>query len=150
VAEGFDVSRETLATGDFLWLTKKFKAVCIERKTVSDLLSSLAGRQENGKARAVNQLTRLREFDHPVLLIEGTMSMTSTGKVRADGRLTSWAWDAVDNFLLTVQQSGITVARCHKGSVPDRLRSLVGYFDKDVHLLPVEESNDKRGVNEVI
>ena len=97
----------------------------MERKTISDLLGSLAGKQENGKPRAVNQMTRMKEtYQHPVLLLEGSMVMNSMGKVVADGRVTSWDWNAIDNFLITVQQSGILIARCKKNQVPDRLWSL--------------------------
>jgi ERCC4-type nuclease len=138
--EGFDVSRETLETGDFLWLTKTYKSVCVERKTIGDFLGSLSGTQANGRPRIVNQLTRLVTFDYPVLLLEGTLSPTADGKVSADGRASSWSHHAVDNFLLTAQQAGVLVVRCRKGHVPERLRSLVTYFDKPEHLLEVKES----------
>lgn len=139
--EGFDVSVQTLTTGDFLWLNKQSESVAVERKTIGDLLSSLAGKQENGKSRAINQLTRMKEtYQHPVLLLEGAMSMNPMGKVVADGRTTSWSWDAIDNFLLTVQQFGIVIARCKRGKVPQRLMSLRKYFDKVKHQLPLEES----------
>lgn len=148
-AEGFDVARETLVTGDFLWVTQHFKVVCVERKTVGDLLSSMTGKQQDGNSRAVNQFTRLREYPYPVLLLEGSMTMNPGGRVIADGRTTGWAWDAVDNFLLTVQQSGIVVARCKKGAVPQRLRALRTYFDKEHHLLPtVGQGMDNAGPEE--
>ena len=141
--EGFDVSRQTMSTGDFLWITKDFKSVCIERKTVSDLLSSLAKRQGNGKPRVVNQLGRLSQtFDYPVLLIEGSMVATADGNISADGRPSTWAYNSIDNFLLTAQQAGVLVVRCRKGEVPTRIRSLVYYFDKVDHLLPVRQSKD--------
>lgn len=105
--------------------------VCVERKMVSDLIHSLRNKQANGRSRALNQFARLaREFPppaHAVLLIEGRFDPSVD--------LGQWSWNAVDNFLLTVQNAGVRLVHCERKSLGDRLRSLREYFDKGGHSL---------------
>lgn len=144
---GFPVTTTALSSGDFLWVSRDSRSLCVERKTVSDFLSSISDKQENGRSRLVNQMMRMREsWDEPILLLEGELKATETLRVIADGRHTKWSWDTVENTLLSIQRTGILVTRCHKGAVPERIESLQKYFERKRHLLPIKEgSNDGRG-----
>lgn len=135
--QGFEVSRVTMDSGDYLWVTHDNRAVAVERKTGSDFLHSIGGRQANGRPRLINQLLRMREtYDISILLIEGQFYPIDAETVMVSGRTRKWRWDAIDNLFLTVQQSGTHVAFCAKGHLGNRIRSLQGYFDKTKHLLP--------------
>lgn len=135
-ALGFSVFRQALPTGDYLWETKSHLNVCVERKTASDLLSSISGKQANGKSRLQNQMDRLRQFDVPVLLIEGYFHPRRDGfaEVRI-GQATGWWWDSVDGVLLSLQRAGIIIARCPADRAPERMVTLKDYFDKPEHTL---------------
>lgn len=133
-AAGFSVHRMKLDTGDYLWTAKDGRTVCVERKTVSDLLGSLAGKQANGAPRLKNQLGRLISvYDVPILLIEGTVRAGGDGKIIAGTRVTRWPFDGVDNLFLSLHASGVYIARCGTNRVPGRLWSLHQYFEKTQH-----------------
>ena len=135
-AVGFEVFRQTMPTGDFLWVAKDGRSIAVERKTAGDLLSSIGGRQANGHSRLQNQMERMvKEFDVPLLLIEGNLQGGSDGFTTAGTRSTKWYWDSVDNLLMSLQRGGITVVHCARGRVPERLVTLNYYFDRKVHTL---------------
>ena len=134
---GFEFDRVALDSGDYLWVARGGTSVAVERKTVLDLLHSLSDRQANKRPRIINQILRMREaYDEVILLIEGHLVSNSHGKVVAEGRTSTWSWEALDNFLLTVQRAGVAVVRTPKNGLPTRLASLMTYYEKPVHLLP--------------
>lgn len=137
IAAGFNPVRTTLETGDYLWVSKDNRTVGVERKTASDFLSSLSGKQANGRTRFQNQMDRMRTtYDVPILLIEGYLHPRSDGftEIQA-GNASGWYWDSLDNVLLSVQSAGILVVRCGRGRTASRLVTLRKYFDKPVHRL---------------
>lgn len=129
-ALGLTVERVKLDTGDYLWVSRFGAPVVVERKTMADLLSSISGKQSNGSSRAQNQLARLREFPHPVLLVDGYPDVSANGKILRGRTETTWLQGGVDNWLLTVQSSGIRVAYAASGHLATRLEYLVGYYEK--------------------
>ena len=69
-----DIAEEDiLARGDYFFLTPDDLSVCIERKTIGDLLSTIAD------GRFYGQLEKITQFDIPVLLVEGIYSCNRTG-----------------------------------------------------------------------
>ncbi len=133
----FNVTTEALKTGDYIFTTKAGEKVVVERKTISDFLSSISGRQKNKNSRIANQLTRMvNEPGIPVLLLEGKLTCGKHGRVVADGRLRKWAYTSVDNYLLTIQRAGVAVVHCEKGRAVERLQSLMEYYNKSHHSIP--------------
>lgn len=125
----------TLETGDYLWSTSLGKPILVERKTVSDLLSSFTGKQANGSSRAVNQIQRLSTYDGIALLaIEGYPSVTWDGKIENKGRVSSFTQLGIDNFLLSAQNAGLKIVWARAGHFADRLIGLVNYYEKEHHL----------------
>lgn len=149
---GFEVFRQTLDSGDFLWVAKDGKTVAVERKTTNDLLAAMKDTQANGHPRLKNQLERmLQAYDINVLLIEGKLTCGPDGFAVSEGRSTGWQWDGLDNMLISIQRSGVILATCHRGRVPERLVTLVNYFNKKKHTLgplPSEVRQSKVGVAE--
>lgn len=131
--EGFEVSRAKLETGDYLWVCRAGLPVVVERKTIADLLSSITGRQANGKSRAQNQVDRLREFPLPVLLIDGYPRLSGGGKIMRGSRETQWTQAGIDNWLLTVQGKGVKVVWAQEERLAERLRHLAQYYEKEKH-----------------
>lgn len=98
--------------GDFVldWPTDAGdKFVGIERKTVSDFLGSFAS------GRIQKQLDGLKAtYDKAVLLIEGEMDYrTVEGRMRmhVGDRQTDWSFLSIQNYLFSVQMSGVLVIR---------------------------------------
>lgn len=98
---------------------------------MADLLSSISGKQQNKKSRAHNQLNRLREFPYPVLLIDGYPEVNRDGMIMRGRTPTRWIHAGIDNWLLSVQSSGIKVAYAPAGQVAARIKYLVGYYEKE-------------------
>lgn len=120
-----------LDTGDYLWVCKSGAPVVVERKTVADLLSSIRDKQSNNKSRAHNQLNRLREFPYAVLLVDGYPEVAKSGMILRGRTETSWIHAGLDNWLISVQSSGIKVAYAASGQLAARIQYLVGYYEKE-------------------
>ncbi len=134
----FDVTTEALKTGDYIFTTTAGEKVVVERKTISDFLGSISGKQKNKRSRLANQLTRMvNESGTPVLLLEGRLTCGKGGRVVADGRIRKWSYTAVDNYLLTIQRAGVTVAHCERGGTVQRIQSLITYYNKQDHSIPI-------------
>ena len=131
--EGFEVTREKLETGDYLWVCREGVPIVVERKTVHDLISSITGRQANGKSRATNQIDRLKEFPVPVLLIDGYPRLSGGGRIMRGSRETQWTQAGIDNWLLTAQGMGIRVVWAQEDRLAERLRHLAQYYEKEKH-----------------
>lgn len=102
---------------DYVWFPQRMKCA-VERKTVSNLLQSLADRQ------LVEQTHRgVKVFDFYIILIEGEMSETPDGflgyyaprdpRAEPNGMVKSkWRWEAVQGMILDLQLLGAMVVQC--------------------------------------
>ena len=106
-----------LLLGDFLWeltesATNKTLRVIVERKTVQDLLNSVA----DGRLARFIDIPQ-QDDELRILLLE-----------RSDRKLLKagfkWKETGVDNVLLECQMRGVPVVSCQEGQVVDRIASL--------------------------
>jgi ERCC4-type nuclease len=119
-ALGFDVVIEALPCGDILCAEA---GVLIERKSVTDLLGSIASK------RLMTQLDTmlLQEADHKILLIEGVLARDwAKGQVKLyQGkwwRPTKWHPASINNLLWSYMKKGIKVI--YSNSVFDSCNSI--------------------------
>lgn len=126
-----DVQAAHLETGDYLWLNDNGERVCVERKTIADFLSSI------NDGRWGKQMSHLKDFDFPIVLLEGNIRYVADGTVDYDragryGKSTP-NLDGFENLLLTIQLQGIRVTRCGEGAanVARRLRNLYSYTSRE-------------------
>lgn len=104
---GIPTSVTMLEHGDVLLAMDSGEMIAIERKSPSDFLNTLRD------DRLFPQLTGLRALTPwAYLLICGELSRGADGKVFAEGRMTGWAWAAVQGALLTAQELGVFVTYC--------------------------------------
>jgi len=101
----------------------------IERKTVSDLLRSIAD------GALMDQCSRMVALDvkYPTVLVHGSLLPNRDNLVVADGRTTKWNYWSVIMTLYSVQGGGVPVLM-----VPDRLKidaikHLITYASKGGH-----------------
>lgn len=101
-----------LPTSDYYITTTDQYKVLIERKTVSDLLSSIA---DGG---LLSQCARMiAESEWSYLVVVGAMSESKSGNVcyyRGKWTETGWSYSAVQGALLSVQELGVKVV--HTGN----------------------------------
>jgi DNA excision repair protein ERCC-4 len=99
--------RAPLDVADYHFDTYDGKHVLIERKTGSDLLSSI------GNNRLRNQVGRMSRVDNaiPIVLVEGYIGAAHDGTVRLVGSRseTRWPYTVVEIFLLGCQFAGTYV-----------------------------------------
>ena len=97
-----------LDEGDILCVTDDLCQVLIERKTPSDLLSTL------GKKRLYPQIERmLKVTPWCYLVITGQLYRNRDGNVTVKGAgHTGWNYDSVQGALLTAQELGCSVVYC--------------------------------------
>lgn len=109
----------TLHTGDYLIVDADGCTIGIERKSISDFLSSF------GSRRLRQQLTRLRRAYRPILLVEGFYTVDQNMHIMLGRRSTGWWHLAVQMALFSIQGAGIRVIWTvdHKTTV-DVLRGL--------------------------
>lgn len=94
----------TLDTGD-LWITTSDNAlILVERKTATDLISSIAD------GRLLDQCASMKATSPwAYLVIQGVIAPTTDGKVMVDGSRREWGWASVQGALQTVQEFGVVV-----------------------------------------
>ena len=116
-----------LSSADYFMHTGDWKKVGIERKSVSDLLSSLGD-------RLAKQLTSMLDYyDYSILLIEGSLKNVNGQMFTARG-IEYWSWDAIWNFLQTWQMRGVTIQlSADEGQTVHRVANLFAYFQKPAH-----------------
>ncbi len=116
-----------LETGDFVIRDDHGCTLAIERKRVSDLLSSFR------TGRLDKQLTRLRrDYTYPILLVEGEIKMNDEGKIKIKSRTTAWSHASVQMYLWSTQRSGIHVLSTHGiAETADVVRILARRADED-------------------
>lgn len=90
-----------LPHGDFMLTTSDGAILCVERKTVNDLLSSIKD------GRLPKQVAGMRAITPwTYVIIEGALYADGSGAVVADGMRTGWAWRALQGALETAQELG--------------------------------------------
>ena len=108
---------EQLLHGDFIWTLSTLEgneqiSVVVERKTIQDLLNSVA---DGRLARFIDR--PIPDDEMRILLLE-----------RSDRKLLKagfkWKETGVDNVLLECQMRGVPVVSCQEGQVVDRIASL--------------------------
>jgi len=118
-----------LPYGDYWFYTASGGRVCIERKTIADLLNSLR------EGRLQQQLRRMLQEDAEViLLIEGYWTCNKDFKIKHGGGLTGWDLASLSNFLLTVQREGTRLVYSpNQGATVYLLVQLYRYYQKPKH-----------------
>jgi len=113
--DGLPVTVTYLDEGD-LWVTTDANHILtIERKTPEDLLGSLKDDRLFTQAGALADKRIKDPVYWPYLVITGSISYDSKGKVITSRGLTGWNYDAVMGGLLTVQEMGVPVVYCSEG-----------------------------------
>ena len=98
------IEERALKTGDVVMTDKCGCTVAIERKATPDLLGSIAS------GRLKQQADRLkREFDYPVLVIQGQIILGAEGKAVVNNRATEFNYHAVQMYLWSLQTQGIFI-----------------------------------------
>jgi Fanconi anemia group M protein len=87
VSLGFEIKFQHLKVGDFL-----VKGICIERKTVSDFISSMISR------RLLRQLEEMQQFEERLLIVEGIDEQ----ELYSDNNVTGMHPNAIRGFLLSI------------------------------------------------
>jgi hypothetical protein len=112
--------------GDYHWEVPGRGVVLVERKTVPDLLSSLAD------GRWSRQLSELAQADLGVVLLCGRLDerdgMVSVGESRGRGKAHLWSFAAVARHLFVCQMLGVTLA-LGPGTVSGDVGVLVGLYN---------------------
>lgn len=104
---GIPVATAMLDAGDAWLATSDGALVVVERKTPSDLLSSI------GDGRLFAQAVSMRALSPwSYVVVTGNLLPGSDGRVWLERRSTNWNFDAVWGALLSVQESGAAVVFC--------------------------------------
>lgn len=113
------VEVQALQTADYLIVDKDGCTIGVERKAISDFLSSF------GSTRLRTQLARLRRTYRPVLLIEGFYTVDADMHIRLGRAKTGWVHLPVQMALFAIQSAGIRIiwTTSHETTV-DVLRGL--------------------------
>lgn len=106
---------EKLETGDAeVWLDSG-EILLIERKTVEDLLGSIAdGRlfaqgQRLAETRTFQQIKGQKATTLPYIVITGQIKQSQSNMVITERGETSWHWESVNSALLSLQECGIFI-----------------------------------------
>jgi len=133
--KGWEQSR--LNSADYGFFTIDNQSVGIERKTVSDLISSLLETkkdEENIPARLPLQFYKqIEDYQINVLLIEGHWGI-SQNMITSEGQIYNIQWEAVWNFIRTWQDKGMTLElSIDMPHTIDRIEQLYNYYQKPGH-----------------
>lgn len=142
-----DAAVTLLETGDAWVACDDGHILLIERKTSDDLLNSLRdGRLLEQVSHLVEnrinqQLQGKAQTYWPYLIITGTLSPDHNGKVYT-GRVTGWAWNAVQGALLTVQELGCYVVHCPSDTEYAETIKMLGNRNRKevIDILPQKEA----------
>ena len=122
---GWEQSR--LNSADFAFFTADNRPVGIERKTVSDLVSSLTGRLP------LQFYKQLEDYEINILLIEGHWGM-QMNKIVIAGQIYNITWQQLWNFIRTWQDNGLTLEiTIDTGHTIQRIQELYEYYQKPAH-----------------
>lgn len=115
-----------LSAGDLWATTSDGKILMFERKTVPDLLASIAD------GRLFSGIARMKGFSPWVYLaVTGAMSEHATGSVVAGNRKTEWDWASVQGALMTVQELGCVVFYCGSDGSLEEAILRIGKRERD-------------------
>lgn len=133
--------RKLLYSGDYKFFANDFKRVGITRKSISDLLGSLSGRQPTKLShKGVSFSEHLDDmvdfYDIKIILLEGSWStVTPSYKIISSRGIEYHTWSMVWNFLRTWQDKGFTLEfTVNEGHTIQRLNELYAYYQKPEHL----------------
>ena len=119
--------QDRLNSADFGFFTADNQPVGIERKTVTDLISSIEGRLP------FQFYKQLEDYEINILLIEGKWGMQMNQMVVA-GQIHNITWQAVWNFIRTWQDRGISLElTLDTGHTIQRIEELYQYYQKEAH-----------------
>ena len=131
---GIPLSITLLQVGDVWLATSDGSMLVVERKTPSDLLSSLRD------GRLFAQASEMRGVSPwAYLVITGMLQCGSDGKVWYGREATGWNWDAVQGALLSVQEAGIGVIQCQEGTFADACGRLAARSREVVRVPPARD-----------
>ena len=121
---------------DLLLTTDDGTLIGVERKSVSDFLSTL------GDDRLFPQLAKLRELTPwAYLALCGSLIPAAGGKTFANGIETGWNWASVQGALLTVQEMGIHVLQIASDHEYERAMTTLANRDRSaVRVQPARET----------
>jgi ERCC4-type nuclease len=125
IANGWQ--QERLNSGDYSFFSATGQSIGIERKTVSDLISSLQGRLPN------QFFNLIEDYEIPILLIEGHWGR-QIGHIAQSGQIYNVTWEQVWNFVRTWQDRNITIELTTDTiHTLERLDQLYRYYHKPYH-----------------
>lgn len=120
-------AQDRLSSGDYAFFSSTGQSIGIERKTVSDLISSLTGRLPN------QFYNLIEDYEIPILLIEGHWGK-QIGHISQAGQIYNITWGQVWNFIRTWQDRNISLELTTDiGHTLDRLEELYRYYQKPYH-----------------
>jgi len=125
---GIDARVQELPAGD-AWVICEDATLVVERKTLSDLCSSISD------GRLFNQVAEMRQAGDWCYVVVAPPPSVVAGKLSIGGRVTNWQWSSVQGALLTVQEMGASVVWSqNKGSYGATLESLARRDRGDVRI----------------
>ena len=102
--DGATVVVSQLQCGDVWLAAADGKLLIIERKTVTDLLASIADGRLFEQAAAMVAMS-----PWSYIVVQGTLESARDGRTLAAGMVTNWQWAAVQGALQTAQEMGVAV-----------------------------------------
>jgi ERCC4-type nuclease len=125
-----------LYSADYMFFTCDYKKVGIERKTVSDLISSIGNRLSNQFEKMLEQ------YDYKILLVEGSWQTTAQQQIVTSNGVTQWVMSNVWNFIRSWQDKGITLELvANEGATIRRVNELYAYYQKNYHTGGINKSS---------
>ena len=119
--------QQRIYSGDYLFQTVDYKWVCVTRKAIPDLVSSI------GKIFSGQLEEMIERYEWRILLIEGKWSSVG-GKMVTGRGVEPYSDEAVRNFLRTWQDRGITIEFVgSEQATVKRLNELFAYYMRDHH-----------------
>jgi ERCC4-type nuclease len=120
-------TQDRLNSGDYAFFSATGQSIGIERKTVSDLISSLNGRLPN------QFFNLIEDYEIPILLIEGHWGK-QRGQIAQAGQIYNVTWEQVWNFIRTWQDRNISLEiTTDIDHTLERLEELYRYYQKPYH-----------------
>lgn len=96
-----------LEWGDLIATTDQNDMIIIERKTSNDLLGSIKDKHIFAQMAGMRALS-----PWSYLVVCGTLTANTNGKVIADERVTGWDFNAVQGAMIDIQEMGVRIVHC--------------------------------------
>lgn len=130
---GCHVATSTLDLGDIQVIKEDGSMLIIERKTVQDLLNSIADGRLLKQAANIGELIYSLAGEKEKRTILGLLLVTGVmyphkGKVVAGGEVTNWHWSSVQGALLKCQTLGMEYM--HLESEIELEKAVIGFLEK--------------------